>query len=908
MVVELKNIWEVCEFEDDIKYGRLELARFAVELYDVIDGKADRVYTDPRLFLSHTYLSGNMRYLLREALRRLSGKGGQPVFVLDTEFGGGKTHTILLLYHVFKNRDVGTDFIRDTRLSEEAGVAEVPSCRILAIDCRKIGRNTLWGEIAYGLGKYDVLEDEDRDRRPVKDVGKLRSLLDEPTLILLDELPHHLLQAEAEKVGDTNLCNLTIDFILTLISAVSSTKDSMLVISLTGKQKLYEEYRKKLKQRIDELLVEKVDSVVRESLSRQAKYIVPMEKEEVAQALKKRLIKSVNDQRREEVVKRYYDYFVDKRLVDDIKYRERLKESYPFHPFLIDILYDRVSTIEAFNKTRGIFRLLSLALHRLYIDRVECKLLSPGDIPLEDNEITEELTNRLGRGSFRPVIETDCKEKAGRLDQKRSIPIVKRVGRTIFLHSLIGAEKVSGALPRDVKLGSCYPGIDPGLVDEVLEEIDREFWYLKVEGGAYYFHTEPNINKIIYDYMGEVRDDELRDTIRKMLENLLEPVDNVKVVVWDRDRLADSHEFRLMVVNYRGLRPGEERAVVEELLERVNGGKIRQYRNTIAFLLPDAGIIQTLEESARKLCAVRRAEKDQRVALDKEKVRKLKERQGKYEEELRIDCMNTYSRIAYPRGGQIMIDDLDSQDRKGGLTRAVLEKLRGVGKLLNPDEGLNPELLREILTGNGKIRLEEIYELFRKDRSKPFILSGNTILEAVKTGVKGRKFGYADSLEELEGKYPAIIGNDLQKIGWDGWIILPELIYQEISRPKGTSEEEGGTTIVGELGGGITAVVEPLYETSIQVEGLRDALNRIAMVRALSPGREFNAVLRLNMQDERRRIMVTVECNEWRAISGDLEKLLSVIEKAGKYTASGQIKVTSKDKDFIEELKGLQGS
>jgi len=292
LVAELRNIWEVCELEDDIKYGKLELARFAVELYDVIEGKADKVYTDPNLFLSHTYLSSNMRYLLREALKRLSGKGGQPVFVLDTEFGGGKTHTILLLYHVFKNRDVAANFVRD--VMREAEVTEIPPCRVLAIDCRKMSKETLWGEIAHGLGRYDLFEEEDRGRKPVRNVGKLKSLLDGPTLILLDELPHHLLQAEAVKVGDTNLCNLTVDFVVTLVSAVSSTKDSMLVISLTGKQKLYEEYRTRLKGRLDELAVEKVDSMVRDALSRQAEYIVPMEKEEVAQALKKRLIKSIN--------------------------------------------------------------------------------------------------------------------------------------------------------------------------------------------------------------------------------------------------------------------------------------------------------------------------------------------------------------------------------------------------------------------------------------------------------------------------------------------------------------------------------------------------------------------------------------------------------------------------------------
>jgi hypothetical protein len=841
-----------------------------------------------------------MKYLLREALRRLSGKGGQPVFVLDTEFGGGKTHTILLLYHVFKSRDVGTSFIREARLSDETGVIEVPKCRILAIDCRKMGRITLWGEMAYRLGRYEVFEEEDRSVKPVIDIGKLRSLLDEPTLILLDELPHYLLQAEATKVGDTNLANLTVAFILSLVSVVSSTKDSMLVISLTGKQKLYEEYSRKLKHQIGELAVEKVDSMARQSLSRQAQYMVPMEKEEVAQVLKKRLIKSIKEPEMEDVVKSYHEYLLDRRIVDDIKYRQRLKESYPFHPFLIDILYDRVSTIEAFNKTRGIFRLLSLMLHRIYRDRMECKLLSPGDILLEDSEILEELTNRLDRGSFRPVIETDCIEKAGRLDQRRNIPIVKRIARTIFLYSLIGAERVSGALPRDIKLGACHPGIDPDLVDVELEEIDREFWYLKVEGGTYYFHTEPNINKIIYDYMGEVTDDEIRDVISKKIRELLGHTHN-QVVVWDNNRLEDGPEIKLMVVDYRGLRPGEEKAAVEELLERKVGGKIREYRNTIVFLLPDFDAVPSMENSARMLCAVKKAEKDQRIVLDKEKVKRLKEREGKYEENLRIDCMNVYSKIAFPRvgDGQITIDDLEGLNGKSNLTGAVFEKLERVGKLIPGSARLNTEELAKILQANRIIKVRDIYELFHKDRTRPFILSGETILETVKAGVNGEEFGYAEILEERDGKYPAVIRKILQNVEWDGWLIEKQLVYSEPVAPRTqTPDEDTEKNVAGQ---------KPLHGMSFEIGSLREILKRIAEVRALSPGKTFSVELRLDIHDENHRIRMFLECSEWRAISSDVERLLNLIEKTGKYMVSGYIKVASEDEGFIKELRGLAG-
>jgi len=391
--------------------------------------------------------------------------------------------------------------------------------------------------------------------------------------------------------------------------------------------------------------------------------------------------------------------------------------------------------------------------------------------------------------------------------------------------------------------------------------------------------------------------------IKEKIQDLLKNPPNIKVVIWDSSELEDDDEIKLMVVDYRALRPGEEKAIVEDLLERTSNGKIREYRNTIIFLLPDINAIQYMEESARKLCAVKKAERDQRVQLDREKIKKLKERETRYEGDLLTDCVNVYSRIAYPRvgDGRITVEDLSGLNGKA-LIDLIFEKLRKVGKLISESDRLNPEELAKLLQGRGTMRVGDVYELFLRDRTKPFILSGKTIVEAVRAGVSKGEFGYADRLEEREGKYPAIIKKILQNIGWDGWLVATELVLQEPVLLEGTSQgPEGATTIGGQLGGGIISGV--LHETSFQVEGLRQALQRIAEIRALSPGKRFDVELRLNIQDEGHRIKMTVECNEWRAISSDLEKLLNLIEKAGKYIASGYIRITSEDKDFIEELK-----
>jgi hypothetical protein len=269
--------------------------------------------------------------------------------------------------------------------------------------------------------------------------------------------------------------------------------------------------------------------------------------------------------------------------------------------------------------------------------------------------------------------------------------------------------------------------------------------------------------------------------------------------------------------------------------------------------------------------------------------------------------MNVYSKIAFPRvgDGQITIDDLHGLDGKANLTSVVFEKLKRVGKLISESARLNPEEIARILQANRIIKVRDIYELFHKDRTKPFILSGETILETVKAGVNGEKFGYAEILEERDGKYPAVIRRSLQNVEWDGWLIEKQLVRSEPVVPRAQTTDEDTETIDGRQTS--IDVVTPLHEMSFQIGSLKEILKRIAEVRALSPGKTFSVELRLDIHDENHRIKMGLECSEWRAISSDVERLLNLIEKTGKYMVSGYIKVASEDEGFIEELRGLAG-
>ena len=157
----MKDVWDACSFSSDVISADFSKAKFAVELHEFLDGTADRTYQDPKTFFDNTFLTDQMKLLVRDTLARLGTGSGQPVTVIDTGFGGGKTHSLLLLHHILSNPGIGLDFVRKSGIASDMGIEGIPQARIVEIDCRRIARNTLWGEIADRLGRYAEFEGMD---------------------------------------------------------------------------------------------------------------------------------------------------------------------------------------------------------------------------------------------------------------------------------------------------------------------------------------------------------------------------------------------------------------------------------------------------------------------------------------------------------------------------------------------------------------------------------------------------------------------------------------------------------------------------------------------------------------------------------------------------------------------------
>src|SRR3989449_430821 len=159
----LKPWREVVSPHKDVASGRFQQAEFAADLWQVHMGEGTDEYKKPVEFFRRTYLTESLTGLLVGAVRRLAGEGGDPVVQLQTNFGGGKTHSMLALYHLFSGTAPGELDGIDAVL-KDAEVANLPAVKRVVLVGNKISPGnpvtkpdstvvrTLWGELAWQLG------------------------------------------------------------------------------------------------------------------------------------------------------------------------------------------------------------------------------------------------------------------------------------------------------------------------------------------------------------------------------------------------------------------------------------------------------------------------------------------------------------------------------------------------------------------------------------------------------------------------------------------------------------------------------------------------------------------------------------------------------------------------------------
>ena len=621
---------EVVRPNEDVTEGRFRQAEFAASLQRVYDGRArDNEYGNPVSFFNRTYITPGMRALLVNTVQRLNGTGGDPVIQTKTGFGGGKTHSLIALYHLVRHADIlmdppsGSDSNTSRQIRnilEEAGYTEHPlglgeiavldGTHLSPTDQKKTDKgdplNTLWGEMAYQLAGQQGYEIVGAAARTGIAPGQAQ--LDElfehvgPCVILIDELVAYWRNAvDSERV---------FTFLQALTQSVSGSKDAVLVVTIPGSQEEAGGERGIQALETLERLFARIEAIWE-----------PLAVNEAFEVVSRRLFGEISDlaerDRTSDAFSRMYSG--NRRSypqgTGEPPYLERLKACYPIHPEIFDRLYSDWSTLAQFQRTRGVLRMMASCISYLYRNNDSNPLIMPADLPLRDQAFAGEF-DRLLPGNWNAVISeadsngsrTDFIDETARFAQVGGA--AKRTARTIFLGSSPGGA-LRGIDDRQIRLGAVQPNDRLASYNEALQEMSKELHYLYNSNELYYFHAEENLNKVATDRATQLNDADADRYITELLNSEVRRNNRDVIVLSNVDgNVPDNAQaVRLVIlspdkaINSRSAETNDAEAEAKRVLMTNPNGANRVHRNTLLFLTAKRDEARILRQAARNLLA-----------------------------------------------------------------------------------------------------------------------------------------------------------------------------------------------------------------------------------------------------------------------------------------------------------------
>jgi hypothetical protein len=743
MKMALPNWWEVTIPHKDIREGKLSEAIFAADLGDVFYGKAPLEYKDAVIFFRKTYLTHGLKNLFENVLTRLSEGKGDPVIQLQTPFGGGKTHALLALYHLIKHRKEVEHLPPLTELPKvEAKVAVFVGTHADAISGK-----TPWGEIAEQLGYYDIIQEHDKKRiAPGKE--RLRQIIEAsgPTLILMDEILEYIVKANRAEKVERITHGQTLAFLQELSEVVASSDNCCLVISLPAS--LLERYDEEAERSLQQ--IQKISGRV------EAVY-TPVEGVEIYEVIRKRLFEDFGDEhRRRDSAQTYFDLYQKLGVdvpseVKEIEYRERIEHAYPFHPELIDVLYEHWGSFPTFQRTRGVLRLLAQVIADLYNRKVVSPLIQSSLVNLENQAIRREFIKHIGN-EYDSVVAADIagkNAKALKIDREmgseyEKYGIASGIATTVFLYSFSGAQKRETTLPR-IRVALLREGIPHTIVSDAIGKLEDELWYFHSEKKQYSFRNMPNLNRVIVNREETIHDEKIREELRDLITRKYAGK-ALEVYPWPEGSsdIPDNKNLKLAILSPDHTFDSEAgKKLVAELFEKAGIG-FRIYKNTLFILAMDNTQYANLSKSLKRFLALSDIQTDTSLlaTLTKESQDELKEKLKGVEKEIPFRILTAYRHLALLEEGGVNWKDLGipTVGTSAAISERVKLYLKDQERILSR---LTPKYIidKTFARDENEKGLREIYELFLKTPGRSIVENEYVLYEAVKEGVKNGFIG-----------------------------------------------------------------------------------------------------------------------------------------------------------------------
>ncbi|WP_124727907.1 Swt1 family HEPN domain-containing protein [Staphylospora marina] len=837
----LKPWREVAMPHQDVAQGRFQEAEFAADLSQVIRREAAPEYQDPMEFFRRTYLTSGLSDLLKLAVARLTGKGGAPVVQLQTSFGGGKTHTMLALYHLFSGQIHLDELAELKRVVAEvddelpiANRAVIVGTQISPFDVRKypdgVVTRTLWGEMAYQLGGkegYEMVREEDeKGISPGSD--KIKDLFDRfgPVLVLIDEwvaFARNLYGVDDLPCGTFD-ANLT--FVQALTEGAKRVKDALVVASIPESDiEVGGEGGRAALERLQH------------TFGRLETIWKPASKEESMEIVRRRLFAQVDESARDAVIREfmamYYQHKADfPQETQSRDYEYRMRIAYPIHPELFNRLYEDWSTLERFQRTRGVLRLMAIIIHRLWESGDRSLLIMPGTIPLDSSRVSSEMTRYLPNNNWDAVID-------GEVDGQHSRPLkmdnenphlgrcsaARRVARTIFVGSAPkntdkgnrGIEEVR------IKLGCVQPGEQTVVFGDALRRLLEELNYIYSDNRRYWFDTHPSVNRIASERAEKyLKEKDLKEKVDAEIIRRLRSIRSkgefigVHYAPQISSDVSDEAFVRLVLLGpgYTHRKDNKESRAIQfagEILES-RGKSARIHRNMLAFVAPDAGKEADLIHAVSYYLAWKSIKDDSdSLNLDAFQSKQVKNSIEHFNTVVDARIHETYDWLLLPK--QQGTGEVTWQEYRLSTVTGEDMIVKAGRKMVNEQELItkwNPALLsmelgRWIWRDQLHVPMKQIWGYFTQYLYLPRLKNQDVFIHAVEEGLASKDFfGYAHGVDE-NGVYIGFkFGEMYAKVNLDNSSVLikpdvARLFWAQQKEKEGTGHNPpdlpGGGTV-----------------------------------------------------------------------------------------------------------------
>lgn len=828
---------DVMQPHPDVAEGRYRSAEFAADLAQVARGEGAYEYRDPVEFFARTYITEGMAGLLVESLQRLSGKGGEPVIQLKTAFGGGKTHSMLALYHIAHSK-ISMETVPSLKaLLERAELGELPHANVAvlvgtALDPSRRKKpanfpgysvNTIWGEMAYQLvtsaGKPELYAQYIRDA-DLKGVApgseNLKNLFNAcgPCLILMDELVAYAKTLYGVEGLPAGTFDNFITFIQQITEAARASENSIVVASIPESS-----------IEIGGEAGQKALEAIEHTFGRMESIWKPVAANEGFEVVRRRLFLDCKDSATRDAVCDAFSQMYQENSADfpmesrEVGYRDRMVSCYPIHPEVFDRLYEDWATLERFQRTRGVLRLMAAVIHELWMANDEGAMIMPGSITLDMPQVRDELVRHLP-DTWNSIIDRE-------VDGKDSIPYQKdkgnirygrilacrRVSRTVMLGSApstsaLRDQGIRGLETPRILLGVVQPGENIADFKDALNTLHGSLSYLynNNNGNRFWYDTKPTLRKTAEDRASQVSSADVELEIESRLKKCRKenPFAGVHPFPASSSDVPDDQAVRLVLLRTkdtyrRNYDASPALKTVDDILNN-RGTSPRIYRNMLAFVAPDESKLGALQQEVKRYLAWTSimSDKDD-LNLDGQQIRETQNNLNRSNDTVELRVKEAYCWLLVPfidQYGDMKTLQWEISDLGGGQDTIVAKAAR---KMLQSDQVITkwaPALLQMTLDellwkDSDSIQIKKLWDYLSTYCYLPRLSSYAVLEETICQGIASDEyFGIAAAY--TNDRYVDLKWNQsIFSFNSTDLLVKPFAAKAQIEKEKATSSQTG---------------------------------------------------------------------------------------------------------------------